>query len=123
MSDVTTYDLGPLDRLGEGEVRKCKAGPREVMVCRVEGRLYAIDDECSHAESSLSEGVLDGYVVTCALHFAEFDVRNGHHLSPPAFTGVRSYNVVEGPAGAVLEVPPDEPPDEFKPPPGRFQTR
>ena len=91
-------------------------------MCRVDGRLYALEDECSHAETALSEGALDGYLLTCPLHFAEFDVRDGSHTGPPAFTGVRTFEVDEGPAGVVLEVPasrraeasPEAPPTMFR---------
>jgi len=63
----------------------------------VDGEFYALADTCSHAEASLSEGELDGYVVACPLHGARFDVRDGRVLSMPAVVGVASYAVrVEG---------------------------
>jgi nitrite reductase/ring-hydroxylating ferredoxin subunit len=41
----------------------------------------------------LSEGELEGTTVTCPRHGAEFDVRTGGVLGPPAATGVQSYPV------------------------------
>ena len=85
--------------------------------------LYAIEDLCSHAESTLSDGLLDGPVITCPLHFASFDVRDGSHLGPPAFTGIRTFGVVEDPSGVTIELPTPEPDASAALPPGMFRTR
>lgn len=39
--------------------------------------VFAMDDRCPHAGSRLSSGRVCGTVVTCALHFWDFDVRTG----------------------------------------------
>ena len=44
---------------------------------RVAGQIHAIENACPHAGDPLSEGMLDGAVVTCAAHGWEFDVRTG----------------------------------------------
>jgi len=63
----------------------------------VDDKYYAIDDECSHAGGSLSEGDVAGTTVTCPCHFAEFNIINGEVLSEPAEEGVKSYKVhIEG---------------------------
>jgi len=38
-----------------------------------------------------ASGELEGTTVTCPCHGAEFDVRTGGVLGPPAATGVKSY--------------------------------
>jgi 3-phenylpropionate/trans-cinnamate dioxygenase ferredoxin subunit len=105
VADTVVVHLGDLSYLEEGDLESVEAGPFKVVICRVEGRFYALEDECSHAETALSEGLLEGYLLTCPLHFAQFDVRDGTHTGPPAFTGVRTFDIEEGPAGFVLEVP------------------
>lgn len=102
--------LGDLSDLADGAVRCFPdlvpgAGPHGVLVCRVAGRLHAIADNCSHRDARLSEGRLRGHLVTCPLHGAQFDVRDGSHRGAPAATGVAAYTVSEGPGGAVLEGP------------------
>ena len=55
-------------------------GARQVMLARVGGEVYAIDDVCTHAGASLHEGDLgrEGqFLVTCPWHEAHFDVRTG----------------------------------------------
>jgi nitrite reductase/ring-hydroxylating ferredoxin subunit len=70
-----------------------------ILLCRVEGRYYALRDLCSHAQQALSEGRLRGHTVYCPLHGARFDVRTGDCLSPPATEGVKSYLVEEDDEG------------------------
>ncbi len=61
------------------------------------GTFYAIGDVCTHSGGPLSEGDLDGDVVTCPWHAAQFDVKTGAVMSPPASDPVPTYRVkVEG---------------------------
>lgn len=70
-----------------------------VAVANVQGVYYAFDDECTHEQCSLAEGDLAGTTVTCMCHGAEFDVRTGAVLAPPAVEPVRVYRTrVEGDA-------------------------
>ena len=38
------------------------------------GNYYAIGNNCSYMGNALSEGVLDGNIMTCTVHNAQFDV-------------------------------------------------
>lgn len=70
---------------------------KRVAIFNVDGNYYAIDDECTHAGGSLSEGELSNTIVTCPWHGATYDITSGAVLSEPAFEGVKSYKVtVEG---------------------------
>ena|SRR5215207_3999754 len=64
-----------------------------VVIFNVGGKYYALEDMCSHEEYYLSEGTIDGYAIECAKHGAQFDVRNGKVLAPPAVTPVKWYEV------------------------------
>lgn len=70
-----------------------------IAVANVEGVYYAFDDECTHEQCSLAEGDLVGTTVTCMCHGAEFDVRSGAVLAPPAVVPVNVYRTrVDGDA-------------------------
>ena len=62
-----------------------------VAVANVGGTYYAFDDTCTHEQCSLAEGDLAGTTVTCMCHGAEFDVRTGAVLAPPAPSPVKVY--------------------------------
>lgn len=68
----------------EGEMKQVKAGPMFVLVVRIDGTLYAIDNACSHAGGPLHKGTRDGFCVTCPWHGSVFDVRTGKVLRGPA---------------------------------------
>ena len=64
-----------------------------IAVANVDGIFYAFDDACTHEQCSLAEGDLEGAKVICACHGAEFDVRTGEVLAPPATAPLRVYPV------------------------------
>jgi 3-phenylpropionate/trans-cinnamate dioxygenase ferredoxin subunit len=102
---MVDVDLGDLSGLDDGEVVAVAAGVWEVAVCRVQGDLYAVEDLCSHAETTLSDGLLSGYQLVCPLHGASFDVRTGEHSGPPAWCGVPCFRVREEGGSATISVP------------------
>ena len=88
------HNLGALDDLVDGESRAFEdIGDYGIVVCNVQGELYALEDNCSHADTPLSEGRLRGWHITCPLHGASFDIRDGSHGGPPAWEGVPCFKV------------------------------
>ena len=70
-----------------------------IAVVNIDGTYYAFDDTCTYEHCSLAEGDLAGTTVTCMCHGAEFDVRTGEVLAPPAPMPVKVYRTrVEGDA-------------------------
>jgi 3-phenylpropionate/trans-cinnamate dioxygenase ferredoxin subunit len=66
-----------------------------VAVCltRVGDEVFAVEDTCTHSEASLSEGEVSGTKIECWLHGAEFDLRTGEALTPPATSPLKTFNV------------------------------
>ena len=66
-----------------------------VAVCltRVGNEVFAVEDTCTHSEASLSEGEVSGTKIECWLHGAEFDLRTGEALTPPATSPLKTFNV------------------------------
>ncbi|WGY00409.1 bifunctional 3-phenylpropionate/cinnamic acid dioxygenase ferredoxin subunit [Nocardioides sp. QY071] len=64
-----------------------------IAVFRVDDDYVAVADTCTHDDSSLADGYVDGGQVECAWHFARFCLRTGAVLSPPATTPLASYEV------------------------------
>jgi 3-phenylpropionate/trans-cinnamate dioxygenase ferredoxin subunit len=84
--------------LGSGQMAAYVVSGKRIAVANVGGRYYAFDDTCTHRACSLTEGELEGEVVTCGCHFSEFSVRTGSVLTGPATVPVGIYAVrVEGP--------------------------
>ncbi|KUO92176.1 MAG: Rieske 2Fe-2S domain-containing protein [Thermocladium sp.] len=53
---------------------------RPVLVAKVEGRLYAMDAVCAHMGCALLTKV-NGYIVTCPAHEAQYDIRTGQLIA------------------------------------------
>jgi nitrite reductase/ring-hydroxylating ferredoxin subunit len=64
-----------------------------IMLANVAGQFYAMRDMCGHRNAPLSRGKLDGHIVECPLHFAQFDVRTGKLVDGPISADVPVYEV------------------------------
>lgn len=72
-----------------------QGGP--ILLANVSGTIYACDDTCTHEDSSLSLGCLDGELIKCTLHGSRFNVRTGQPMEEPADEPLRTYPVrIEG---------------------------
>jgi len=68
-----------------------------VVLVHCEGRVYAIDDVCTHDGGPLGEGTLEGCTSACPRHGAKFDVRTGAALTMPATKPTGTHEVkIEG---------------------------
>jgi nitrite reductase/ring-hydroxylating ferredoxin subunit len=80
-----------------GQMRWVAVNGERRVLANVEGCFYAISDVCGHRNAPLSRGKLQGYLIECPLHFAQFDVRTGELVNGPVSTPVAVYEVrVEG---------------------------
>ncbi len=87
---------GKVSHIPPGKMIKISVNGKEVLVANIDGEFCAMDDTCTHSGSSLSEGSLEGCVVTCGWHKAEFDCKTGKLVKFPAkINDLASYNVTE----------------------------
>jgi nitrite reductase/ring-hydroxylating ferredoxin subunit/uncharacterized membrane protein len=88
----TAFDPGPSDwtvvanapEVEEARPIAAVAGDTPVFLVRHGDDVHAMHDRCSHRGCSLSDGEIDGDVITCACHGSRFDVRDGSVLRGPA---------------------------------------
>jgi 3-phenylpropionate/trans-cinnamate dioxygenase ferredoxin subunit len=83
--------------LTDGEIMMIEVDGDSVLLANLEGKFYAIGEECSHAAGSLSEGYVENGQVECPVHGSLFDLKTGVNASPPAAEPVQAYPVrIEG---------------------------
>ena len=82
-----------LDEVPEGGARVVYVAGEQVALFNVGGRVYAIDNRCSHANGPLAEGRIEGTNVTCPWHDSQFDLATGRPLRGPAPRPVTAYEV------------------------------
>ncbi len=66
-----------------GTMKKFTLDDTEILIANVDGTYYAIGNLCTHYGGDLSQGVLDGKIITCPNHNSKFDVTTGKVVSPP----------------------------------------
>ena len=65
------------DRLKEATMEAVNIAGREILLARVGDKYYAADNRCPHMGGKLSQGKLEGTVVTCPRHGSQFDLTDG----------------------------------------------
>ena len=85
---------GKVTEISPGKMKKISIDGREILVSNINGVFFAVDDTCTHSGASLSEGSLNGCIITCGWHKAEFDCKTGKLTKFPAkLRDLTSYNV------------------------------
>ncbi|MBP0459385.1 non-heme iron oxygenase ferredoxin subunit [Streptomyces montanisoli] len=90
MAFVRVCALGDLE---EDTPKLVEVDSTPVSVVRTGGEVFAINDICSHANVSLSEGEVEDCQIECWLHGSSFDLRTGKPSGLPATRPVPVYPV------------------------------
>lgn len=77
-------ELGRSEDFPDGEPKRVQAGAMPVLALRRGGSIHAVAETCSHAGGPLSEGTIEGDVVTCPWHGSQFCLANGQVMGGPA---------------------------------------
>lgn len=82
------------DVLEQGMVSVRFPEMRVVVFRGTDGKVYALEDRCSHADVRLSKGKVIGDIIECPAHGAQFDICTGKQLCMPAVSPVRKLEVI-----------------------------
>ena len=94
---VSNKPVAKRDEIPPGTAKKVEVDGVEVLLCNVDGDMYAIEDVCTHDGGPLDQGELQGCKIMCPRHGATFDVTTGRALTLPAVVPLPTYDVrVEG---------------------------
>jgi 3-phenylpropionate/trans-cinnamate dioxygenase ferredoxin subunit len=77
------------DELRDGEMKAMSLSGKKILMARAGGNYYAADNSCPHLKGSLSDGTLEGSVVTCPRHGSQFDLTDGHAVRWTDWSGVK----------------------------------
>ena len=82
--------------IGEGQAKLVQCAGNEIALWKASGKCYAVGNVCPHLGGPISEGTLEGKVVTCPWHGWNYDLESGvSPINPNAY--VPTYEVrVEG---------------------------
>jgi 3-phenylpropionate/trans-cinnamate dioxygenase ferredoxin subunit len=92
---ATWVEVGSIEDVPPGHAARVEIDGVPVAIFNLDGEFFCLDDTCSHAEASLSDGDLDTSrcAIECPLHGSAFSLRTGDPLSLPAVEPVRVHQV------------------------------
>jgi 3-phenylpropionate/trans-cinnamate dioxygenase ferredoxin subunit len=85
------YDAAAFGDVPEGEAREVNVGGREIVLCNVDGEIYALQGMCTPEELPLDGGEVDGTTLFCNWHGASFDVCTGRATGLPATEPLQTF--------------------------------
>ena len=82
-------------QISVGQMKKISVDGKDIVIANIGGDYFAINDTCTHAGGSLSEGEIEDSTKICDWHGAQFDCKNGKLIKFPAkINDLEVYNVV-----------------------------
>ena len=96
--------VGAADAVAEGSAAAFEVEGAQIGVARVEGKLYAFSDICTHQGCYLTAGDLVGTEITCECHGSMFAVDTGAVLDGPAVKPIETYPAREVDGQIQIEV-------------------
>jgi 3-phenylpropionate/trans-cinnamate dioxygenase ferredoxin component len=81
------------DQAQEGIPLSVDVDGADVLVIKMAGKLYAIENLCNHDNDVLEGGEIEGEEIVCPRHGAHFCIKTGKVKSPPAYADVATFPV------------------------------
>lgn len=76
----------------------------DICVYNLDGTFYATADTCTHATASLADGDIEDDLITCPVHWGQFDIRTGQAVTFPCERHLRTYRVIVTDGGVFADV-------------------
>ena len=91
---MARYRVATVDDVPVESMKRVDAGSTPVCLAHAEdGNFYALNDVCTHEESSLCDGELWGMDVECPQHGSRFSLETGKVTGLPAVIPAQTYPV------------------------------
>jgi len=81
------------NQVGNGELFSFDHKEKRILISNFNGKIYATDLICTHAEADLSTGFLTEEGIRCPLHLSVFNLETGEPQTPPAEKPLNTYNL------------------------------
>jgi len=81
------------EKVASGELYGFEHDDKKILLANLDGKIFATDRICTHAEADLSTGILSEEGIRCPLHLSVFDLNTGKPQNPPAEESLKTYNI------------------------------
>ena len=79
--------------LGQGEMFSFDHNEKKLLLTNMNGKIFATDRICTHAEADLANGILTENGLTCPLHLSVFNMDDGKPQNLPAENPLQTYRI------------------------------
>ncbi|MGH7723106.1 MAG: non-heme iron oxygenase ferredoxin subunit [Candidatus Dormibacteria bacterium] len=95
MRVASWVEVGRVEDVPPGHAARVEIAGVPVAIFNIDDEFFCLDDTCSHAQASLSDGDLDTArcAIECPLHGSAFDLRTGDPISLPAVEAVHVHHI------------------------------
>jgi 3-phenylpropionate/trans-cinnamate dioxygenase ferredoxin subunit len=87
MADI--IEVTGANKIKNGQMKMFHVGNKEIVIAKVNDRYYAANNRCPHMGGQLSQGKLEGTIVTCPRHHSQFDLTDGHVVRWTDWSGIK----------------------------------
>lgn len=102
---MTKFLVEKAENFSEGTMKNVTLGGKEILIAKVEGNYFAINNVCSHAGAELHEGTLSRNEVTCPWHGAKWDIKTGGLIwFPQKLNSQENYTVLVEDQNVYVEI-------------------
>lgn len=86
MNEEKLVEVATMQEIAAGKMKHIEVDGKEIAIANINGKYYAFDERCGHTGARLSMGAINGNIVTCPLHGAQFDCTTGNKVRGPNAT-------------------------------------
>ena len=91
--EATFQKLCRVDELGENQTIVVEIKGKNILVTRINGEFYAVENRCTHENLALAGGQIYEGQIQCPHHGARFDIKTGKATQLPAVMDLKTYEV------------------------------
>jgi 3-phenylpropionate/trans-cinnamate dioxygenase ferredoxin component len=103
-TEVVFHRVARSGQVPEGYVRRFYVDDLECAVARLQGKVHATSNYCTHLDCLLSSGKIIDDGIRCSCHGSVFDLDTGEPIYPPATVPIQVYPVREQDGGVFVGV-------------------
>jgi 3-phenylpropionate/trans-cinnamate dioxygenase ferredoxin subunit len=86
--------VASLADISPGQMLKVTVNDKQLLLANDNGRIFAVDEMCSHEDYSLYLGCIRDGKIKCSLHGSWFDLASGEPTAEPADEPICTYAVL-----------------------------
>ncbi|HTH28693.1 MAG TPA: non-heme iron oxygenase ferredoxin subunit [Sphingobium sp.] len=92
MDEKCWSQAAAIEDVPPGKSKAVNISGKSILLCH-DDRIYAVENQCSHAHEALDCGRIKHGWVACPVHGARFDLETGEAINPPATEPIATFPV------------------------------